>query len=72
MKDLSSDSITEHTIRTNSQSSDQRLTYVLERLVTHLHAFARETRLSSEEWMAGLTFLTQVGQKCTDDRQACH
>lgn len=72
MKDLNSDSITQHAIRTNSQSPDVRLTYVLERLVTHIHAFVRETRLSTEEWMAGLTFLTEVGQKCTDDRQACH
>ena len=69
--DLHSDNITQYTIRTNSQGPDIRLTYVLERLVTHIHAFARETRLSTEEWMAALKFLTEVGQKCTDDRQAC-
>lgn len=72
MKDLNSDSITQHTIRTNSQSPNLRLTYVLERLVTHIHAFVRETRLSTEEWMAGLRYLTEVGQKCTDGRQARH
>lgn len=72
MKDLNSDSITQHAIRINSQSPNHRLTYVLERLITHVHTFARETRLSTEEWMAGLTFLTEVGQKCTDVRQACH
>ena len=72
MKDLNSESITQHTIRTNSQSPNLRLVYVLERLVTHIHAFASETRLSTEEWMAGLKFLTEVGQKCTDVRQACN
>ena len=69
MKDLTIDNITENTVRINSQSSDPRLTYVLERLVTHLHDFARETRLSTKEWMAALEFLTSVGQICSDVRQ---
>lgn len=43
--------------------------YVLERLVTHLHDFARETRLSTKEWMAGIEFLTAVGHICSDVRQ---
>lgn len=68
--DQNPDSITENTIRTNSQSPNPRLNYVLERLVSHLHDFARETRLSTDEWMAGLKFLTEVGQKCSDVRQA--
>lgn len=69
MKDLTINNITENTIRINSQCPDPRLTYVLERLVTHLHDFARETRLSTKEWMAALQFLTAVGQICTDVRQ---
>lgn len=72
MKDLTIDNITENTVRINSQSDDPRLTYVLERLVTHLHDFARETRLSTKEWMAALEFLTAVGQICTSVRQVCH
>lgn len=69
MKDLTIDNVTENTVRTNSQSSDPRLTYVLERLVTHLHDFARETRLSTKEWMAAIEFLTAVGKICSDVRQ---
>ncbi|KAL4895772.1 Intradiol ring-cleavage dioxygenase [Aspergillus ambiguus] len=69
MKDLTVDNITENTIRINSLCQDPRMKYVLERLVTHLHDFARETRLSSDEWMTGLRFLTEVGQICTDVRQ---
>ena len=69
MKDLTIDNITENTIRINSQSPDTRLTYVLDRLVTHLHDFARETRLSTKEWMAALEFLTAVGQICSNVRQ---
>ena len=69
MKDLTIDNITENTICINSQSSDTRLTYVLERLVTHMHDFARETRLSTKESMAAIQFLTAVGQICSDVRQ---
>ena len=69
LKDLTIDNITENVHRINSQCSNARLKYVLERLVSHLHDFARETRLSTPEWMAGIEFLTAVGQKCTDVRQ---
>jgi hypothetical protein len=69
LKDLSIDNITENVIWTNSQCDDPRMRYVLERLVVHLHDFARETRLSHREWMIGLKYLTEVGQACTDVRQ---
>lgn len=69
LKDLTIDNITENVHRINSQCDDPRLKYVIERLVSHLHDFARETRLSFDEWMHGLKFLTEVGQTCTDVRQ---
>lgn len=69
MKDLTTDNITENVIRINSLCEDERMKYVLERLVSHMHDFARETRLSSHEWMAGLRFLTEVGKICSDVRQ---
>ncbi|KAF8245521.1 aromatic compound dioxygenase [Wilcoxina mikolae CBS 423.85] len=69
MKDLTADNITPNTIIINSQGPDKRLQYLLERLVTHIHDFARETRLTTEEWMAGILFLTAVGQMCSDTRQ---
>ena len=69
LMDLTIENITENTIAINSQGPDPRLKYVLERLVAHMHDFARETRLSSGEWMAGIQFLTQVGQICSDVRQ---
>lgn len=69
LKDLTIDNITDNVHLINSQTSDARLKYVLERLVSHMHDFARETRLSTTEWMAGIDFLTAVGKKCTDVRQ---
>lgn len=65
------DNITQNTVLINSQAQDPRLTFVLERLVSHVHDFARETRLSSKEWMASIQFLTEVGQMCSDVRQVC-
>lgn len=69
MKDLTADNITQNVHTINSLCEDERMKYVLERLVTHLHDFARETRLSTQEWMTGLLFLTEVGKICTDVRQ---
>ncbi|KAH8591219.1 Intradiol ring-cleavage dioxygenase [Bisporella sp. PMI_857] len=68
MKNMTVDNITENTILINSLCPDRRLVFLLERLVTHLHDFARETRLSTEEWMAALDFLVLVGQISTDVR----
>ncbi|KAF2425282.1 cathecol 1,2-dioxygenase [Tothia fuscella] len=68
-KDLTIENITENVHMINSRAEDPRLKYVLERLVTHLHDFARETRLSTNEWMAGINFLTETGKICSDVRQ---
>ena len=38
-------------------------------LITHLHDFVREVKLTEEEWINAIQFLTAVGQKCTDKRQ---
>jgi hypothetical protein len=69
LKDLTIDNITDNVKLINSQCDNPRLKYILERIVQHLHDFARETRLSHDEWMTGLLFLTAVGQICTDVRQ---
>ncbi|KAI1502012.1 dioxygenase [Biscogniauxia marginata] len=66
--DLTIDNITPNTNRINAQCQDRRLTYLMERLVTHLHDFARETRLSTDEWMAALNFLVGCGQISSDVR----
>jgi protocatechuate 3,4-dioxygenase beta subunit len=69
LKNLTIENITENVHAINSQTPNPRLKYLLERLVTHLHDFARETRLSSHEWMTALLFLTAVGQISTEVRQ---
>ncbi|KAG9952648.1 cathecol 1,2-dioxygenase, partial [Aureobasidium melanogenum] len=69
LKDLTIDNITENVHMINSQCDDPRMKYLLERLVSHVHDFARETRLSTNEWMAAIQFLTKVGQISSDVRQ---
>ena len=51
-----------------AQTPDARLRFVIDALVRHLHGFLRETRLTEEEWRAGIDFLTAAGH-ITDDRR---
>jgi catechol 1,2-dioxygenase len=46
-----------------------RLREIMTALVRHLHAFAREVRLTEPEWLAGIRYLTATGQTCTEVRQ---
>ena len=69
LKNLTIDNITDNVKLINGNCPDPRLKYLLDRIVQHLHDFARETRLSHEEWITGLLFLTSVGQTCTSVRQ---
>lgn len=50
-------------------AADPRFAQVMRSLITHLHAFIREVDLQPGEWMAGIEFLTAVGQTCDDKRQ---
>ena len=69
MKDLTAENITENVVAINSTCSDARGKFIFEGAVHHLHDFAREVRLSSEEWMIDIEFLTKVGQ-ISDDLRA--
>jgi protocatechuate 3,4-dioxygenase beta subunit len=69
MKDLTVDNITENVIILNSLCPNPRARYIFERLVTHLHDFAREVRLTAPEWQTGVDFLTAAGQ-ISDDLRA--
>ena len=61
--------LTEEVLRAYEGTADPRLRELLIALIRHVHAFATETGLSTHEWMAGLEFLTAVGQKCDPKRQ---
>ncbi|RDK05329.1 intradiol ring-cleavage dioxygenase [Cupriavidus lacunae] len=69
MINLNEDTITGAVIQRNAQAKDARLRELMVNLVQHLHAFARETQLTEEEWQQGIQFLTRVGQMCDENRQ---
>jgi hydroxyquinol 1,2-dioxygenase len=67
--DFNEETATAAVVQSFADAPDGRLRELLERLVPHLHAFVRETRLTLPEWQAAIEFLTAVGQKCDDTRQ---
>ncbi|KAM0756153.1 Intradiol ring-cleavage dioxygenase [Meredithblackwellia eburnea MCA 4105] len=69
LTDLSADNLMENVIAINSLCEDDRLKFVIEKLTRHIHDFTKEVGLTTEEWFAGIHFLTKTGQICTDIRQ---
>ncbi len=69
MSRTSEDQITAEVVSRLDATPDPRLREVMQSLVRHLHAFAREVRLTDEEWMRGIQFLTATGHITDDVRQ---
>ena len=69
MRNLNQDTITQAVLARFAGTPDARLKELMTSLVQHLHAFAREVKLTEAEWLAGIHFLTATGQKCDDKRQ---
>ena len=66
---FSNEAITQAAIHSFDDADNPRLKLIMQSLVKHLHAFAQETQLTEDEWMAGIQFLTATGHKCDDVRQ---
>jgi hydroxyquinol 1,2-dioxygenase len=69
MRNLTQDNITQAVIARFAATPDARLKEIMTSLVQHLHAFAREVKLTEEEWFMGIEFLTRVGHITDDKRQ---
>ncbi len=69
MQDLTTSSVTDAVLQQMSDTPDARLREVMASLVRHLHDFARDVKLTPDEWIMAIGFLTQVGQTCTPARQ---
>ncbi|KZO97624.1 aromatic compound dioxygenase [Calocera viscosa TUFC12733] len=67
--DISPETVTASVISINSGCKNDREKFLIEHLVRHLHDYARETNLTTEEWMTAIQFLTATGQKCSPIRQ---
>ena len=60
--------VTAEVLATFSGAAAPRYQEVMQSLVRHLHAFARDVRLTESEWRHGIDFLTRTGH-ITDDRR---
>lgn len=69
MELVTEDNITELATSRWGTAKDPREAELLTALVRHLHAFAREVRLTEPEWMAAIRWLTQVGQISDEKRE---
>jgi hydroxyquinol 1,2-dioxygenase len=69
MRQFSEDNLTAEVLARLKATRDKRAREIMTSAVKHLHAFAREVKLTEEEWFEGIKFLTSVGQKCDGKRQ---
>lgn len=69
MRNLDEHTITQAVLERFSNTPDPRLKEIIFSLVQHLHDFARDVRLTEEEWLEGIKFLTRAGHITDDKRQ---
>ena len=60
--------LTDRVVASFAGAGSERVREVMQSLVRHLHAFARDVRLTEDEWRAAVAFLTAAGH-ITDDRR---
>jgi hydroxyquinol 1,2-dioxygenase len=66
---VTEDNITDLAEERWATAHDERTRTLLTALVRHLHAFAREVRLTEAEWMAGIQWLKATGQISDEKRE---
>jgi hydroxyquinol 1,2-dioxygenase len=67
--DITEQTITEVVQRTFDTSSDERFRQLFVSLLQHLHDFAREVRLTGEEWFTAMDFIERLGKISSPTRQ---
>jgi hydroxyquinol 1,2-dioxygenase len=68
MRKVTKENITEAVIGSFAGARDARLKEVLAHLVRHLHAFAKDARLTHAEWKAAIDFLYAAGRISSEKR----
>ncbi len=68
MRNVTEDNITDTFLGYFGKDTDPRVREIMDSLARHLHAFARETRLTHDEWRAGLELLRETGRITTPQR----
>lgn len=68
MRTVTQDTITDVFMNYFGDGTDPRLREIMGSLARHLHAFARETKLTHEEWRTGIAFLEKAGEISDETR----
>ena len=66
---LTDDTITEVVQHTFDTSTDERFRQLFVSLVQHIHDFAREVRLTGDEWFTAMDFIERLGKISSPTRQ---
>src|SRR5579872_1596312 len=61
--------ITNEVVARYSETSDPRIRELMIALIRHLHGFAREVRLTTDEWIGTCNYLAMAGEFCKGGRQ---
>jgi catechol 1,2-dioxygenase len=63
------DDITAEVLARFSGTPDPRLREIMLSLISHLHAFVKDVKLTEAEWFQAIEILTEAGKMCSDKRQ---
>jgi len=63
------DDLTTEVLARFAATSDPRLREIMLSLISHLHAFVKEVKLTEAEWFQAIEILTEAGKMCSDKRQ---
>jgi hydroxyquinol 1,2-dioxygenase len=62
------DLITQEVLERYGQTPDPRLREIMLSLIRHLHGFARDVKLTGDEWLFAMNFLQETGKWCGPGR----
>jgi len=63
------EAITKEALTRYQATTDPRLREIILSLIKHLHGFAREVRLTTDEYLFAMNYLVQMGGYCKGGRQ---
>ncbi|UKZ65008.1 uncharacterized protein TrAtP1_006210 [Trichoderma atroviride] len=66
--DVLGQEFTDHVVQAMGPETTPRMRTVMTALIQHVHDFAREVNLTTEEWLAGVAMLNWAGQMSNDKR----
>jgi len=69
MRELTPETITEAVLDQMATTPDRRMKEIMTSAVKHLHAFARDVRLTPEEWTRAMEILAATGRLTNDNSQ---